>query len=174
MVRQTQCVFCRCENSAISRVQSERGAFCRHRRTSPASGQNPADSVRITRELCSLEPRRRRHATLRRFSPPGPGQLPAEPDSLDGPYLDPARRTVAALFIDGVEHDDILASADTIVDTLWTISEDERDSVVVYADAAGGTVLHKGPATIRADEWIELPSGRLLSPAAVHHVDCEP
>ena len=68
----------------------------------------------------------------------------------------------------------MLAPADAIVDALQTIFEDERDSVVVYADAAGETVLHEGPATVRANGWIELPGGRLLSPAAVHHVDCEP
>ena len=68
----------------------------------------------------------------------------------------------------------MLAPADAIVDALRTIFEDERDSVVVYADAAGEMVLHEGPATVRANGWIELPSGRLLSPAAVHHVDREP
>ena len=42
------------------------------------------------------------------------------------------------------------------------------------ADAAGETVLHEGPATVRANGWVELPSGRLLSPSAVHHVDRDP
>ena len=68
----------------------------------------------------------------------------------------------------------MLAPADAIVDALRTIFEDERNSVVVYADAASETVLHEGPATVRANGWVELPSGRLLSPAAVHHIDREP
>ena len=68
----------------------------------------------------------------------------------------------------------MLAPADAIVDALRTIFEDERDSVVVYADPDGETVLHEGPATVRANGWVELPSGRLLSPAAVHHIDREP
>ena len=35
----------------------------------------------------------------------------------------------------------MLAPADAIVDALQTIFEDERDSVVVYADAAGETEI---------------------------------
>jgi prophage tail gpP-like protein len=68
----------------------------------------------------------------------------------------------------------VLAPAETVVDALRTVFEDRRDSVVVYADPDGETVLHEGPATVRANGWIELPSGRLLSPSAVHHVDRDP
>ena len=44
----------------------------------------------------------------------------------------------------------------------------------MYADPDGETVLHEGPATLRANGWVELPSGRLLSPSALHHVDRDP
>jgi hypothetical protein len=68
----------------------------------------------------------------------------------------------------------MLAPAKAVVDALRTVFEDRRDSVVVYADADGGTVLHEGAATVRANGWVELPSGRLLSPSAVHHLDRDP
>jgi hypothetical protein len=42
---------------------------------------------------------------------------------------------------------------------------------VVYADSEQETVLHEGPIRLLANGWIELPSGRLLSPDAVHHID---
>jgi len=65
----------------------------------------------------------------------------------------------------------MLAPADAVVDALRTVFEDRHDSIVVYADSDGETVLHEGPATVRANGWVELPSGRLLSPSAVHHID---
>ena len=68
----------------------------------------------------------------------------------------------------------MLAPAETVVDALRTVFEDRRDSAVVYADPDGETVLQEGPATLRANGWVELPSGRLLSPSALHHVDRDP
>lgn len=47
----------------------------------------------------------------------------------------------------------------------------EYESAVVYADVDAETVLHEGPVRILANGWVELPTGRLLSPSAVHHVD---
>ena len=47
----------------------------------------------------------------------------------------------------------------------------EHESAVVYADRENDTVLHEGSVRILANGWIELPTGRLLSPQAVHHVD---
>jgi hypothetical protein len=43
----------------------------------------------------------------------------------------------------------MLAAADAVVDALRTVFEGRRDSVIVYAD--GETVLHEGPATVRAN-----------------------
>ncbi len=55
--------------------------------------------------------------------------------------------------------------------SLWDLFEDEYDEAVVYGDRAGDDVLHEGPVRIRASGWVKLPSGRLLSPEAVHHID---
>jgi hypothetical protein len=49
----------------------------------------------------------------------------------------------------------------------------ECESAVVYADFEEGTVLHEGPLGVLGNEWVELPSGRLLSPDAIHHVDAQ-
>ena len=65
----------------------------------------------------------------------------------------------------------MIAPADRIIGALREFFEDRHDSVVVYADPDGETVLHEGPATVRANGWVELPSGRLLSPSSVHHID---
>lgn len=59
-------------------------------------------------------------------------------------------------------------------ESLWAVFETEYDHAVVYGDLEEETVLHRGPVLIRANGWMELPSGRLLSPDAVHHVDPAP
>lgn len=64
-------------------------------------------------------------------------------------------------------------------DSPWTylrerfdeLFEHEYDDAVVYADFEQETVLHEGPVRVLATGWVELPSGRLLSPEAVHHID---
>lgn len=50
----------------------------------------------------------------------------------------------------------------------------EYRDAVVYADFEQETVLHEGAVRLLANGWVELPSGRLLSPDAVHHVDTYP
>jgi hypothetical protein len=59
----------------------------------------------------------------------------------------------------------------TVRDAFRDVFEHRYDEVVVYADREGETVLHEGAVRMRGDGWIELPTGRLLSPQAVHHVD---
>ena len=63
-------------------------------------------------------------------------------------------------------------------DSLWDVVTDrfetEYDDAVVYGDVDGDTVLHEGAVRVRANGWVELPTGRLLSPEAVHHVDVHP
>ncbi|WP_254769238.1 hypothetical protein [Salinilacihabitans rarus] len=49
--------------------------------------------------------------------------------------------------------------------------EQSYDHAVVYGDRDGEDVLHEGPVRVRANGWLELDGGRLLSPAAVDHVD---
>ncbi|PSP75732.1 hypothetical protein BRC81_15245 [Halobacteriales archaeon QS_1_68_20] len=65
----------------------------------------------------------------------------------------------------------MVVSTDSLWDELSDGFRREFDDAVVYADAEMETVLHEGPAVVLANGWIELPSGRLLSPDAVHHVD---
>ncbi|SFS79721.1 hypothetical protein [Halostagnicola kamekurae] len=47
------------------------------------------------------------------------------------------------------------------------------DDAIVYGDIDGETVLHEGPVRILANGWVELPTDRLLSPDAVHHIDTQ-
>lgn len=66
----------------------------------------------------------------------------------------------------------MVAAPDSLWQYLTELFEHEYDHAVVYADAEQ-TVLHEGPIRLLATGWVELPSGRLLSPNAVHHVDTE-
>jgi len=47
----------------------------------------------------------------------------------------------------------------------------EYQSAVVYSDREQETTLHEGTVRLLPHGWVELPSGRLLSPNAVHHID---
>lgn len=49
----------------------------------------------------------------------------------------------------------------------------EYENAVVYADFEQETVLHEGAVRLLASGWVELPTGRLLSPDAVHHIDTQ-
>lgn len=68
----------------------------------------------------------------------------------------------------------MFAPADRLRSVLSELFEERYDRAVVYADADGETVLHEGRVCVRPSGWIELPTGRLLSPDAVHHVDVQP
>lgn len=50
----------------------------------------------------------------------------------------------------------------------------EYENAVVYSGHEQETVLHDGAVRLLANGWVELPSGRLLSPNAVHHIDTYP
>ncbi|EMA02844.1 hypothetical protein C439_09685 [Haloferax mediterranei ATCC 33500] len=52
--------------------------------------------------------------------------------------------------------------------------EQTMDNAVVYGDADKETILHEGPVRILANGWVEVSSGRLISPSAVHHIDKQP
>jgi hypothetical protein len=49
----------------------------------------------------------------------------------------------------------------------------EYQNAVVYAGMDRETVLHEGAVRLLANGWVELPTGRLLSPDAVHHIDTQ-
>jgi hypothetical protein len=56
----------------------------------------------------------------------------------------------------------------------WLAAEEfvvEHPEAIVYGDMDKETVLHEGPLRVLANGWVELPTGRLLSPHAVHHID---
>ncbi|WP_338727915.1 hypothetical protein [Haladaptatus sp. DJG-WS-42] len=67
----------------------------------------------------------------------------------------------------------MVISPESLADEFATIFEDNYDDVVIYGDEEKSTILHEGPARIRANGWVEVPSGRLLSPNAVHHIDVQ-
>ncbi|SEO42209.1 hypothetical protein SAMN04487948_102351 [Halogranum amylolyticum] len=67
----------------------------------------------------------------------------------------------------------MVVSTDSLWEYLTELLEQEYREAVVYVDAEREAVLHEGPARVLATGWVELPSGRLLSPAAVHHIDTE-
>jgi hypothetical protein len=56
-------------------------------------------------------------------------------------------------------------------ESVWDDFLRQYDHAVVYGDVERETVLHEGPIRLLGNGWVELPSGRLLSPEAVHHVD---
>ena len=49
----------------------------------------------------------------------------------------------------------------------------EYENAIVYADIDQETVLHEGQVRVLANGWVELPTERLLSPDAVHHIDTQ-
>jgi hypothetical protein len=50
----------------------------------------------------------------------------------------------------------------------------EYQDTVVYGDRRQEVVLHDGAIRLLMNGWVELPSGRLFSPDAIHHVDPAP
>ena len=50
----------------------------------------------------------------------------------------------------------------------------EYRNATVYGDRDAEDVLHEGEVRVLANGWVELPTGRLISPDAVHHVDPVP
>lgn len=65
----------------------------------------------------------------------------------------------------------VIAPAESVRTALSELLVDEYDDAVVYGGPDGETVLHEGAVSVRPSGWLELPTGRLLSPSAVHHVD---
>ena len=66
----------------------------------------------------------------------------------------------------------MVISTESVWQTIADRFETEYDAAVVYDDV--GTVVHEGAVLIRANGWVELPTGRLLSPTAIHHIDTQP
>ncbi len=47
----------------------------------------------------------------------------------------------------------------------------EIEDATVYGDFEQERVLHRGKVRILPNGWVALPTDRLLSPEAVHHID---
>lgn len=60
---------------------------------------------------------------------------------------------------------------DEVADELTKNQIIECEDVTVYGDLEQEQVLHQGSIRILPNSWIALPTDRLLSPEAVHHID---
>ncbi len=67
----------------------------------------------------------------------------------------------------------MVLSTDSIWDEFSDHFVQEYEDAVVYGDAEQIEVLHEGAVRIIPNGWVELPTGRVLSPTAVHHIDAE-
>jgi hypothetical protein len=47
----------------------------------------------------------------------------------------------------------------------------DYENATVYGDLAQEEVLHQGKVRVLPNGWVALPTDRLLSPEAVHHID---
>jgi len=59
---------------------------------------------------------------------------------------------------------------DAVADTF----DQEYENAVVYGDFEQERLLHEGEVRLLSNGWVALPTGRLLSPEAVHHIDVRP
>ncbi|WP_080505196.1 hypothetical protein [Halorubrum aethiopicum] len=60
---------------------------------------------------------------------------------------------------------------DEVADELAENQIIEYENATVYGDFDQGQILHQGRIRILPNSWVALPTGRLLSPEAVHHID---
>ncbi|OYR67014.1 hypothetical protein DJ79_09500 [Halorubrum ezzemoulense] len=47
----------------------------------------------------------------------------------------------------------------------------DYENATVYGDLEQEKVLHQGKVRVLPNRWVALPTDRLLSPEAVHHID---
>ena len=47
----------------------------------------------------------------------------------------------------------------------------DYENATVYGDLEQEKVLHQGKVRVLPNGWVALPTDRLLSPEAVHHID---
>lgn len=65
----------------------------------------------------------------------------------------------------------MVISTESVWDELADRLVQEYHNAIVYADFEQERILHEGRLRVLANGWVELPTGRLLSPEAVHHID---
>lgn len=68
----------------------------------------------------------------------------------------------------------MVVSTESVFDAIEDPRVLEYEHAVVYGDADREQLLHEGAIRLLPNGWIALPSDRLLSPDAVHHVDRVP
>lgn len=60
-------------------------------------------------------------------------------------------------------------------DPVWDVFKDEvvieYENAIVYGDLEQEQVIHEGSVRVLPNGWVALPTDRLLSPEAVHHID---
>lgn len=71
----------------------------------------------------------------------------------------------------GVPNVDMVISTEPV----WEAFKDELvityENATVYGDFEQERILHEGEIRLLPNGWVALPTGRLLSPDAVHHID---
>jgi len=60
---------------------------------------------------------------------------------------------------------------DEVAEELSDGSVIEYENATIYGDFEQDQILHQGSIRILPNGWVALPTGRLLSPEAVHHID---
>jgi len=60
---------------------------------------------------------------------------------------------------------------DEVADEIAEGSVIEYEDAIVYGDFEQERVIHQGQVRVLPNSWVALPTGRLLSPEAVHHID---
>ena len=64
-----------------------------------------------------------------------------------------------------------ISAWNAVADEFTAESVIQYEKATVYGDVDRERVLHQGRIRLLPNGWIALPTGRLLSPEAVHHVD---
>ena len=65
----------------------------------------------------------------------------------------------------------MVVSTTSVWDDLGESRVIEYEDATVYGDFEQDQVLHQGTIRVLPNSWVALPTGRLLSPEAVHHID---
>lgn len=68
----------------------------------------------------------------------------------------------------------MVISTEPAWDNLADLLTKEYENAIAYADLEQETILHEGNLRVLPNGWVELPTGRLLSPDIVHHIDTRP
>ncbi|WP_255150909.1 hypothetical protein [Halorarius halobius] len=65
----------------------------------------------------------------------------------------------------------MVVSTESVWDAVADEFAIEYENATVYGDFEQEQLLHEGAVRVLPNGWVALPTGRLLSPDAVHHID---